>query len=126
AVVSKCADGPNFKALTPSGTVLVDVPAPDAIELGRAANSLRQLIPVAPTTGTFSYLRQTVRQSNAAAVAPGDIKPTSVYTFEKITDHARVIAHLSQPINRVDLSDSEALAQFLQAEMLWGLDHAID
>lgn len=43
----------------------------------------------------FSYLRQTVRTNNAAPVATGALKPTSISTLARVESRLRVIAHLS-------------------------------
>lgn len=116
----------QFKGLTPSGSVLVDVPAPPPIELGRPVTSLRQLMINEPSSGQFAFLRQTVRTNNAAVVAPGALKPTSIYNFERVEDRCRVVAHLSEPIPRQDLSDAPVLAQFVQVEMFDGLERALE
>jgi HK97 family phage major capsid protein len=125
SVVEACG-GVRFKALTPSGAVLVAVPQPDPVAMGRPVARLRSLIHTEPTDGVFAFMRQTVRQSNAAPVAPGAVKPTSVYTFERIQDRARVIAHLSEPIARQDLSDAPLLQEFISAEMAFGLEMELE
>ncbi len=127
AVVKQCSDGVHrFKGLTPTGSVLVDVPAPEPVAFGRPVTSLRSLIASAPTDGVYSLLRQTLRTNNAAPVAPGALKPTSPYNFERVQDRVRVLAHLSEPIPRQDLSDAPLLQAFIQSEMFYGLETALE
>lgn len=70
---------------------------------------------------TFSYLRQTVRDSKAGPVADGALKPTSVFTFEEIEDRYRVIAHMSEPVPLRFFHEDKALGNFLANEMGYGL-----
>lgn len=116
------------KALAPSGTVVTQVPMVEEspIELGRAATGLWDLIPtVLQSEPNYSYLRQTVRTNNAAMVAAGGLKPTSVYTIEKIDARLKVLAHLSEPIDRFILEDNSSLTTFVSGEMLQGLYDAL-
>lgn len=119
----------GFKGLIAAGSVAVPT-AFDAIPVrdGERANFVRQLLPNIPLEGTdrFAYMRQTVRTNNAATVAAGARKPTSIFTLEKIEDRARTIAHLSEPIHRSDLADAASLSDFVQAELLYGLMLASD
>ena len=70
---------------------------PDPVALGQVAQSLLDVLPAkAHTTPEYAYLRQTVRTNNAAVVAEGAVKPTSVYTVVRIEDSLVVIAHLSE------------------------------
>lgn len=77
-------------------------------------------------TNTFTYLRQTVRDSKAAPVADGTLKPTSIYTMEEIEDRFRVIAHLSEPFPQRYFHDDKSLGEFLANEMGYGLQRAIE
>lgn len=90
---------------------------------GARAEFLRQLIPTQrlDATDRYAFMRQTVRTNRATAVARGDVKPTSAYTVERVEERVRVIAHLSEPVHRVDLADSAALAQFLDLELRLGV-----
>lgn len=112
------------KSLASAGSVLVPTAyEPGVYREGERATLTRQLIPSQELRGTdrFSFMRQTVRQNNAAAVAKGALKPTSSYKVERLEDRVRVIAHLSEPIARQDLEDSADLAAFLDAEMRFGV-----
>ncbi len=129
AVIKRASDQfGQFKGLLAGGTVPVTVPLdPEPIRTDVPVLSLRQLIPLAPNTGPrFSYLRQTTRTNNAAVVAAGEKKPTSVYTLTRIDDRVRTIAHLSEPINKFDLEDAPSLRQFLDQEMRLGLELALE
>lgn len=75
---------------------------------------------------SFSFLRQTTRTNNAAPVAVGALKPTSVYATERITAPVTTIAHLSEPIARQWLEDEADLERFLVTEMVYGLQLALD
>lgn len=77
-------------------------------------------------TPEWSYLRQTTRTNNAAPVALGALKPTSVYALERVTAPTTTIAHLSDPIPIQHLEDETSLETFIGFEMLYGLKLAID
>lgn len=121
-------DGITTKALAPSGaTVVAQEFAPSPVSLGQPATGLLDVVPVKPhSTGQFSYLRQTVRTNNAAKVADHGLKPTSVFTVERIEDQLDVIAHLSEPIPRFWLKDNEELAGFIANELTYGLRVAVE
>lgn len=95
---------------------------------GMPATSLLDIIPANTLTGgarTFNYLRQTTRTNNAAPVAPGGTKPTSVYTLTPQSGEIRPIAHLSEPINTYDLADNPSIVEFLHNELRYGLALAV-
>lgn len=121
--------GPQgYKGVLASGTVAVNVPIdPDPVRIDVPVLSVRQLLPnVQNTTGRFAYLRQTVRTNNAAVVAQGAKKPTSIYTLERVDDRVRTIAHLSEPIAKQELDDVGLLRTFIDQEMRLGLDLALE
>ena len=74
------------KALAPSGATVVGQEfRPDPVALGQPALSLLDVVPVVQhATPEFAYLRQTVRTNAAAVVPEGSVKPTSVYTVNKV------------------------------------------
>ncbi len=74
----------------------------------------------------FSYLRQSARTNNAAVVAPGALKPESTYTLERIDSKTVVIAHVSEPIDRYMIEDAPMLQSFLNQELVYGLNKALD
>lgn len=107
-----------------NAVVLDDSP----VTLGKPATSLFDIIPARFVEGTdqFSYLRQTVRDNNAAPVATGAVKPTSIYTLEKVTDTLKVVAHISEPVPVYWLKDVSSLDKFLRDEMGYGLQVALE
>jgi Phage capsid family len=78
------------------------------------------------TIPEFSYMRQTVRTNNAAVVAVNSLKPTSVYTVTEVANTLAVIAHLSEGIPRHWLLDNASLEAFLDNELRYGLQGAVE
>lgn len=117
----------GVKALTTGG---IDVPqvvesvVTKPVEPSRVLDLLvnRKAIP----GNEFEFLRQTVRTNNAAPVADGALKPTSVYTFEDESDRARVFAHLSEPIPLRYLDDHAEIRRVLSTQMAEDLYLAIE
>ena len=94
------------KALAPSGAARrgTGVRA-DPVALGRSLGLL-DVLPVKQHASTeYAYLRQTVRTNNAAVVAEGAAKPTSVYPWTAWNTLV-VVAHLSEGIPRYWLLDN--------------------
>lgn len=116
--VAKTVGQFGAKALTTGG---IDVPAVVGPIVGKPVEPQRLidlLIDRQKLSGNeFSYLRQTVRTNNAAAVADNALKPTSTYTFEEIEDRARVYAHLSEPFPLRYLADHRELRSVVVEEM---------
>jgi HK97 family phage major capsid protein len=99
--------------------------APRVVELGR--RNLLAAIPVEPVEGpTFSFLRQTVRTNNAAAVPVAGLKPTSVVTFQQVNDEVSTIATLSEPIPRQYLEDYGALREWIEEDFAYLVLDAIE
>ncbi|MEJ7647962.1 MAG: phage major capsid protein [Nakamurella sp.] len=123
-------DGNNprgLKSLLVEGTQVVPAQFLDyAVVKERPPTSLLDVIPAKIVDRNFSYLRQTVRTNNAAPVAVGGLKPTSVYTMERVTGRLRVMAHLSEAIDEYWLADQNALQQFVSDELAWGLRAALE
>lgn len=113
----------DFKSLTASGWTLP--PVLDPTVLMKAANAffLRQIIPQALLDGTdrYSYIRQSARTNNAAAVAAAAPKPTSTPEVERIEGTVSVIAHLSEALDRSMVMDTPSLMEFLDVEMRLGI-----
>lgn len=119
------ANGLGVKAVF--GSSVDTPPAVDVVALPDTPTRLLDLVPRAELgANTFSYLRQTVRTNNAAVVADGDTKPTSVYTFTEIEDRARVIAHLSEPFPVRYLDDHTSVIEVLQSQMAAGVFEKIE
>lgn len=74
----------------------------------------------------FRYLRQTERTNNAAPVAGGATKPTSIYGITPVDASLQVIAHMTEEIGKYDLRDVPGLEQFLSTELLYGLRSSLE
>ncbi|OZC55819.1 phage major capsid protein [Rhodococcus sp. 06-621-2] len=111
------------KAITSSGESVGAVQvATSPVALGKRAAGLLDLIPVITNSPSrFEYLRQTLRELNAAPVAPGATKPTSKFAFEPVRGDLTVVAHLSDPIDQYLLQDLAGLEQFVGSELIYGL-----
>lgn len=120
--------GFGTKAVLETGSVVTPVPLQSGIiEQGKVPASLLEMLPVTVRSGpTYRYLRQTARTNNAAIVAAGGTKPTSVFTIEEVDGKLEVFAHLSEPIDKYLLSDAAELSRFIGAEMLYGLNLAVE
>lgn len=117
----------HVKSLIAEGSSVTSVPMFAGAEAEqRAAMSLLDLIPAQVTSREFSYLSQTLRTNNAAPVAVGDLKPTSVFTLDRVEDRLSVIAHLSEPVDEFWLADNASLTQFLSDELIYGLRLAVE
>lgn len=117
------------KAFTVSGSIAVESSLFAGIaSKPRAMRFASELLgePETVPPGDFSYLSQTTRTNNAAPVALGALKPTSVYGIERVTSPVETIAHLSDPIPRQHLEDEADLARFIESEMRFGLLAALD
>ncbi|WP_205873462.1 HK97 family phage prohead protease [Mycobacterium camsae] len=99
---------------------------PNVVETGRPAASLLDILPVRIVPPSYSFLRQSARTNNAAPVAAGGLKPTSVVSVTSVDNRLRVVAHLSEQIPRYLLSDNTDLERFVADELLWGLRKAIE
>jgi hypothetical protein len=77
-------------------------------------------------TAEYAFLRQTTRTNNAAVVAAGATNPTSVYSVTRVEQSLVVVAHLSEGIPRYWLLDSTALEMFVENELTYGLQVAVE
>jgi HK97 family phage major capsid protein len=100
---------------------------PALYDLPQRALFVRSLIPAGPAAGdTVSFLQQTVATNNAAAVARGAIKPTSVYTVARQETPVQTIAHVSEALDRLLLSDYDQLTTFIEQQLRLGVLLATD
>ena len=67
-----------------------------------------------------------MRTNNAAVVAEGATKPTSIYCVTRIEGALVVVAHLSEGIPRFWLLDNSALETFVDNELQYGLQVAVE
>jgi len=83
---------------------------------------VRSIIPVTPATSDkVWYLRQSVHTNAAAPVVAGGLKPTSIYTIERIEETVRTIAHVTEALDRALLSDYEELVSFIDGQLRLGV-----
>lgn len=114
----------GLKALdgTSGGSMVGPFYDPRIRNLPQRALFVRSLIPVRQVdSDKVWYLRQTVATQSAAPVAAGAVKPTSVYTIERIEEPVRTIAHVTEALDRALLSDFDALVEFLDNQLRLGV-----
>jgi HK97 family phage major capsid protein len=114
----------GLKALdgTTGGTMIPPFFDPQIRLLPQRQLFVRSLLPVRIADGDkVWYLRQTVAEQNAQPVAPHGIKPNSVYTIERIEEPVRVIAHVSEALDRSLLIDFEQLTEFIDQQLRLGV-----
>ena len=111
------------KDLLASGFTLPPAFDSDIVVKPERARFVRQVIPTVTLEGTdrFKFIRQTVRTNAAVPVAAGSTKPTSTFTVESVEDRVRVLAHVSEAIDRSLLLDSSTLQEFVEAELRLGV-----
>lgn len=124
-----CSDNAyGQKALLPAGSTAVSVTVrPEIATTAKPMSELLAALPVVTQSSpVFRYLRQTARTNNAAVVAAGAAKPTSVYGLTPIEGELQVIAHLSEAIDKYALADVGNLQRFVADELLYGLHRALE
>jgi HK97 family phage prohead protease len=116
------------KAIAPSGSAITGQEfQADPVALGRPALSLLQILPVTRhSSPNFAYLRQNVRDNKAAIVPEGTVKPTSVFSVERVEAALAVIAHLSEGLPKYWLEDAPAVSAWLTSELTTGLAAAVE
>lgn len=126
-VVEKEGTPRGVKSLISDGSQVVGldlIAEPKPME--KALSGLLDAIPAQVAPRNYGYLSQTTRTNNAAPVADGDTKPTSVYGLTQEKGELVVVAHLSEPVNTYWLEDNPALMQFVQSELVYGLQAAVE
>ncbi|WP_018178507.1 phage major capsid protein [Jongsikchunia kroppenstedtii] len=96
--------------------------------LPQAPNTLLEVIPQKPLASPplFKFLQQRVRSNNAAPVATGGTKPTTPMSLETVESSLRVVAHMSEPIDKYILGDVNGLYNFMQGELRYGLFQTLE
>lgn len=115
----------GIKALVTGGSSVTPVALDtNPIKLGGPTLGLG-ILSLIPTkvrdTPKYSYLRQTVRTNNADVVAPGALKPTSTFTVASVDGELKVVAHLSEYVDKFLLEDNSDLETFLNSELVDGI-----
>jgi HK97 family phage major capsid protein len=118
----------GIKSLTPSGSITVPSLSSTIVGMGDRPRTVLQAVPTEPLGGTdsFSYLRETVRTHNAAPVAVGALKPTSIYSLVRVDDTVKTIAHLSEPIARQTLADAAMLEEYIDDSLRVGCELGLE
>lgn len=118
----------NSKALITGVTTLpVGTDGGPIVGQPRPAGSLLEVIPAEEVDSPpfYGYLAQGPRNNSAAPVAPGGTKPTTAMSLARQQGRLKVIAHLSEPVDRFMLEDFSNLAQFVQDELGMGVRDAL-
>lgn len=126
SIAAKLTQHVQTKGLIDAIEVTVPTQESTPVSMGMPASSVWDVIPMIKKSREFSYLRQITRTNNAAPVAIGEKKPTSIYTLDRVNGRLKVIAHLSEPVDKYVLTDNASLSQFLQAEMAYGIYLALE
>lgn len=121
--------GFGVKALIAAGSQVTPAQTlTSPVAMQQPATGLLDLLPVrlVEDTDEYTYLTQTTRTNNAAPVAAGAVKPTSVYTLTRVSRKLEVLAHLTEPIPTYFLADEPSLEQFITGELAFGLQQAVE
>ncbi|WP_185973096.1 phage major capsid protein [Aeromicrobium piscarium] len=130
-MLDRSALGDGRKALLTGASVELD-PGAASISLDihndpRLPLTFLELLPgVRREAAQYVYMQQVGRDNQAAIVPAGEAKPTSIYSAGPKQGSLQVFAHMSEPIDQYLLSDVSTLSNFLQAEMLYGLQVAVE
>ncbi|MBB1057557.1 phage major capsid protein [Dietzia sp. B19] len=109
------------KALV-SGQATATVVAQNPANLPQVPNSVLQLIRVTGLTSpVYRYLVQTARDLQAEAVPVGAVKPTSTVGLVSREDRLRVVATISDGIDKFVLQDTAAVQSLVQSELVYGI-----
>lgn len=120
------APDPLVKAVVADGTAVGDITMVGIYERPELPTSILDLLPLRKVAPHWSYLRETTREDNAGVVPVGEVKPRSSYGTTRIDEKLRVVAHLSEPIDKYVLEDSAAILKYLDNRMLRGLYLAVE
>lgn len=128
AAAGKFGEADGQKALAANNAAVVRQEfKPDPIALGRIVNSILDVLPTyVHGSPEYSYMRQGTRTNNAAVVADGAVKPTSVYGVTRVENSLSIIAHLSEGVSKYWFQDNASLETFLAEELDYGLGRAIE
>ena len=128
AVAPKAFTAMREKAPVAAGSTVVEVElVPGVIPADRAPLTLLDAIPaVRRESPVYRYLRESTRTPNASVVAPGATKPTSTFTVSSVDARLKVVATVSEPVDRFLLEDAPALRDFLSAELVDAVRRAIE
>lgn len=114
------------KALTPVGQMLSNqVFDPIPIDTQKVPNSIITILNVrVRETATWRGIRQAGFVNRASIVPPGATKPTTAISIEPVDHSLAVLAHLTEPVDKFLLEDNSHLVDFIDRNMLFGLEDA--
>jgi HK97 family phage major capsid protein len=114
--------------LAPTGAELVRQSfIEDPISLGKVAGRILDIIPVEQRPSPqYAYLRATVRDNQAEIVEEGALKPTSDLGLERVESSLEVLATLGTPTPKYWLSDSNALQAWVEGELAYMVEAAVE
>lgn len=124
-------DRDGVKGIDPSGSLTVLTSGLSVVDLPSQPIYIAQLcgdggVGRAIRRPSFEYLIQTVRTNGAAPVAPGAVKPTSVYLVAEEQAILKTIAHVSEPFEQQILENHSSLSGFVSNEMVRGVALTVD
>lgn len=125
---------PSIKGLVPGGETIVPVPIVNSepvVSTGihERAPRLLDLLPVTVRSAAiYSILRQAVvaNPGTASVVAPGDLKPTKKLGVARADSRLRVVAVLSEAIDKYLLEDASNLKQWVGSELADAIQDALE
>lgn len=127
SIADRIASGIREKAIPGNTQIVSDIVLPGIVAEGRPAQTILDLIPARTVPSpVYRTLVQNQRVLAAAAIKPGDVKPTSELGLTTIDGRTRVLAHVAG-IDKYTLEDGgQVLAEFIGSEMLWGLNRELE
>lgn len=125
---TRTVDPTERKSLVAVGATATELPLnPDPLEQKRIPTSLLEALPtVKRDHPVYAYLQQIARTNNAAIVASGGTKPTSVVTVERKENKLQVFAHISEPVDEYLLADNANLESFVATQLLFMLREKVE
>jgi len=126
---------PGVKALVPAGETVVPIPivnSGDPLASTTGQEQAPRLIDVLPVrvreAAVYQFLRQAViaDAGGASVVAPGAVKPTRKLGLETVDARLRVIAVLSEPMDKFLLEDASNLRTWVSAELADAIEEALE
>lgn len=132
--ISVRAGGYGIKGLVPSGETVLNVPLVNSIPIpadGSLAKPRRlvDMVPVVPREAPiYSFLKQipATDPGGAAVVAPGAEKPVKKLGVQRVDSRLRVVAVLSEPIDKYLLEDAASLQTWVGAELVDAIEAELE
>lgn len=113
----------------PTGTAAAHVPAyrePGIVAMAQRELMIEALFPnIHVSQNSVEFVKETGFTNNAAPVAEGATKPQSTGSFELVQLPVQTVAHFAK-ITKQLADDAEALAAFINARMVYGVDKATE